>query len=677
MGDLGQIGITVSGTTYNLMTDLRSISEVDIVDFAPGAVGGTAWSELGLYVDLAQDMFGHGFGRWTFSEPASYAYTGSGVDTRHGYITHFTTPTTEHTFATATAVNKLIIHRNLHILADNNSAGGIHVRKPSDGTWQAVACGFEVRDIVSTGTYIMATQTGRMQVMDISVATAGGASTITNSAAGWTTNIFQGGTIYIYDGTSVGDTRTVASNTATTITVTAPFTATPTTSSYFIVWYNTGSGVNTPTGFDKLVIFGGYYWSYERGSNRLHYWAEESGSDAEGGTADADVIYVGARGGVLLNLAPYANLLYAFRQDGVWTIGEDNLAYHPMDFIDQLSTNNFKTVCVWQGFMYFAVRNILYKYKSGLQDVTPPRFNDKYPYKGFGNFRGMVVRGRFLYMLAQCNTSNASDESEEATNFVALLATDGVGWHKLWTMPLTTPTGFGMWLDPYANKLFVYGKPTTGAAVLYSFQFQAYSDLPYDTYPITGSQTWYSSYFDCGYPRIVKSFESLTIHGEFPSTANTTTVTCEYRTDDATTWTALSGTFNSDMDEVFFPSTVQGKRIQLRLTLDTTSASYTPCIKAVILKLMIRPDVLYGVTCDVLVSDKLSDQNRRMLGLTAAQIRTALKATRASTAPITLRDVHGSSNSAYLASLRFNVVEYEDTPDEIQEIARCSFVYVG
>lgn len=66
-------------------------------------------------------------------------------------------------------------------------------------------------------------------------ATAGGASTLTNSAKSWTTNQWANYQIRISGGTGAGQIRTIASNTGTVITVSAAWTTTPdATSTYSI-----------------------------------------------------------------------------------------------------------------------------------------------------------------------------------------------------------------------------------------------------------------------------------------------------------------------------------------------------------------------------------------------------------------------------------------------------------
>lgn len=66
-------------------------------------------------------------------------------------------------------------------------------------------------------------------------ATAGGASTLTNSAKNWATNQWANYQIRIVSGTGAGQIRTIASNTATVITTSAAWTTQPSTDSAYSI----------------------------------------------------------------------------------------------------------------------------------------------------------------------------------------------------------------------------------------------------------------------------------------------------------------------------------------------------------------------------------------------------------------------------------------------------------
>jgi len=69
-------------------------------------------------------------------------------------------------------------------------------------------------------------------------ATAGAATTITDSSKTWTTNAYAGYAVYIYSGTGKGQIREIVSNTATALTVATWATNPDATSKYIITYLN-------------------------------------------------------------------------------------------------------------------------------------------------------------------------------------------------------------------------------------------------------------------------------------------------------------------------------------------------------------------------------------------------------------------------------------------------------
>lgn len=716
MSDKGHIEITVGSEVTPLVIDPQSYQVVDIVDFAPQAVSGSpAFSELGLYLDVAQDGFGHGFGQWRFGEPKSYAYTGNLVDTRHGNITLFTNPGTSvkpSTFTTNNPDNTYIYTQKFSPL---RSLGGVGVpcyhsgREKYDKSYGTGHAGFFLgSDFTSAsdwlvlhstawaaslgvtgniwyakvwpaGKYFYITQpsNGRMKLAGIAKVASNTTSVLTFDAAVAfeSTNLWAGGYVSLLGVVQ----QAIASSTANTITVSGtPYSGSNDQAGKLaLFWVPTGVAGNPPNGFDQVIVFGGHFWSYEHNTNFLHYWSEITGSDAEGGgTTDLGCIKVGPPGQPIVNMAVFNNQLWVFRPDGAWVVGEDKVAYHTLNFAEEAHPDNFKVVTPWNGFLYFSVRNKLFKFRSGLQDITPPPFTEAFPQTQFGNFQGLAPRGSFLYVTA---TSSAafSDETSETGNFVVVLAYDGVGWHKIAykTNETMGVSGHGVGFDPTNDYMYTWAYVPASSDYtmeVHRHQLQTYSDLPYAAFPTSGEHNLYTSYYDLGMKRIPKSWASVSLEGYFPTN---TSVNVEFRVDSTTTWTDLGTAFTSNLQEIAFPAGTEGKRIQLRLDLKTTSAASTPVVQSVILKCMMRPDVLYGVSCHVVVSDDVSDANGLVMGLTAAQIKTALEAARASVSPITLKDIQGNSASAYLSSLQFFLTEYEHR-DKVELTAKCTFVYV-
>jgi hypothetical protein len=112
------------------------------------------------------------------------------------------------------------------------SATSFKVYDPLLGTWSSLSVtsapaswATDGRLVSTTSNYAFATGT----------ATAGGASTITNSAKTWTTNQWTSYQIRITSGTGIGQIRTIASNTGTAITVSAAWTTQPDATSQYAI----------------------------------------------------------------------------------------------------------------------------------------------------------------------------------------------------------------------------------------------------------------------------------------------------------------------------------------------------------------------------------------------------------------------------------------------------------
>ncbi|MFN3833393.1 MAG: hypothetical protein ACK4SQ_14300 [Allorhizobium sp.] len=90
------------------------------------------------------------------------------------------------------------------------------------------AQGFELSDMIITNDFQSSLSGASGQ------ATSGGASTLSNSAAAMTVNAYVGCNLFIWRGTGAGQLRPVVSNTATTFTVSSPWTVQPDSTSEYI-----------------------------------------------------------------------------------------------------------------------------------------------------------------------------------------------------------------------------------------------------------------------------------------------------------------------------------------------------------------------------------------------------------------------------------------------------------
>lgn len=205
-----------------------------------------------------------------------------------------------------------------------------------------VAVGFSVYDIATNawtsrsvtglptawGTDAQLVSTlGSAAVFASGTATAGAASTITNSAKAWATNMWANYQVRITAGTGKGQIRNIASNTGTVITVSAAWTVTPDATSVYSIEGNDDNmyllGNNAVTMYKFIVSTN--TWS------TLAPTAARGGAYATGGTADwidGEVAWNG------LETAPNHYNAQVFKQNGRYIYSFRGGATSTLDLYD-------------------------------------------------------------------------------------------------------------------------------------------------------------------------------------------------------------------------------------------------------------------------------------------------------------------------------------------------------
>lgn len=96
-------------------------------------------------------------------------------------------------------------------------------------------------------------------------ATAGGSDTLTDSGSGWEVDEFAGMYVKIYEGTGIGQVRTIESNTSEILTVTEDWDENPDTDSKFYVYENRDSfshEIDDTSGNKKRALIA---WEHDKG----------------------------------------------------------------------------------------------------------------------------------------------------------------------------------------------------------------------------------------------------------------------------------------------------------------------------------------------------------------------------------------------------------------------------
>lgn len=98
------------------------------------------------------------------------------------------------------------------------------------------------------------TLTANSNQYDAGTATAGSSTTLTDSAKAWTTNQHANRALVITGGTGAGQSRRIASNTGTVVTVTTAFTVTPDATSTYAIRDDLHTAVVDSVSSDVLYV---------------------------------------------------------------------------------------------------------------------------------------------------------------------------------------------------------------------------------------------------------------------------------------------------------------------------------------------------------------------------------------------------------------------------------------
>jgi hypothetical protein len=427
-------------------------------------------------------------------------------------------------------------------------------------------------------------------------------------------------------------------------------------------WSNVGNNVAPPSDINKLCLHGGYLWASEHGSNWLHYAAEDDASDLYGvqDSEDTDAIQVGGGDIPIVNMISYAGQLYVAREDGIWVIADDNSARLLLDFSRERHSENFQTMAVWRGHLYFSVRQNLYRYTgSTVMDVTPPKYAETWPYYAYGDFKDLTPKGPWLYVHAR---------DTESTWHEALLSFDGVGWHKLWDVTTSPYVINALGYSTLSEKMWL--NYTGTAATTGYIPYNSLSDMPYDSYSTATAGVLYTPRFDAGFVDVDKVCHSIRVRSN--NCSATKTILIEYSTDNGT-WHALGQVTTSPFQLIDFPdpdsSTTYGKMIQLRFTFSTDSAASSPILESFALNYLLRPTAVWGWQLTVPIVDTYRtlehDVERE---LTSEEQMNALLVARDQKTPVEFADMWGTVHDVYLSSCQFLGKEWRPGTDEQPEL---------
>ena len=434
-------------------------------------------------------------------------------------------------------------------------------------------------------------------------------------------------------------------------------------------WTNAGLDGNTPTSMQVAAMHGGFVWFAEENNSFVHYDDTDDMSTLEGnGETDANVVVVGPGGLAIKNMISFANALYVARADGLWVVNQDDefTARQVLNFSAEAHADNFRSMVVFQGALYFPIRHRIYRWTgSTIVDVTPQRLDDTFPFNQFSEYDNFISRGSYLYCTAQ---------TDESPYTQSILAYDGVGWHRLMD-PIVSHASDEismMALDPANDYIWFHLNKSSDAT--YFIPLREKSDFPKESFStsshISGVDThyWYSSIHDMGFRKVTKSLRSIEFETDNCDSNNTITVAysldgAAFTSDDLSS----SGVINADTyTTLTFDDTKEFKNIQLRLDF-TAEAAQSPVLKSLSMKYMMRPDTSSGYVFDVIAASDL-EYGGVVDSRTAAEIISDLLTVRASTAPVVFVNLVGETKNVYLASITESARSRESENPELPDV---------
>ena len=619
------VTLAFGGETYGLM--VKNYVEPDISSFAPKiASGDLRYADQTINQTFVQDDFSHGFGYKDMTDPAGYAFSGDGIDSRFGHMLMLATAPVNasamDTGLTIAPVKKFIEYKDAVYAC--TSAG---VYKWDGSEWDSIGQDTgECLDALDEGDYLFVTMNGaRARMYNGATWSDVGQATFTDmqflcKAAGrlWASD----------DGKP-------------------------------LVHYTAGVTVDYPA-------------------------TDWEGGDPELGDYDPDPARVGAGNIPIQGLVDFQNALYVAREDGLWYVADTAAgdvahprAYSSVSYASERHSYNFKTMVNWQGALYFTIKNQLWRMTgNAVTNITPKVYGFDFPYKQYGHFRHLTPVGPFLYCVAAENTSvsefgggpyGTDNDTYDPYGFgaygigggtEALLCYDGVGWHKLWDLAAGADSVTALNYTPVNDKIWYSIDKGTGSDEIYYIPMRTYSHLPHNSYEVTTTPPsssddphyLYTSRFDAGLATTYKFYSDLAIKGIKSSTIP---VDVYYSVDGGGLLHLATYDDPAVIETHNFPANTVGKSISFQLNLQTSVAGSTPVIEALILHYLPRPGTIYAWSFDVLIADKGQTLDHRNQEHDPYDMYTMLKQARAQRSPMTFGDRWGNQYAVFMTELRF------------------------
>ena len=421
-------------------------------------------------------------------------------------------------------------------------------------------------------------------------------------------------------------------------------------------WTDAGGSGNKANYFIKtLNAAGNYAMGKTLNEDDFHLTTDPTGSPSYG-----TAIEVGTNDKTINNV---------YQLDGTIGIGKSDGFYRYMSLEGNRFVNvypgaesaadadNFSRGIMYNGWFYTTMSEVgLLRYNGQFwQDLShllrSPGFTE------FGNrVRAFGTDGKSLYALVESlDTSSISKKMW----LYAMREYAGGEWdvHQVCSMPLTDANDIHVFKTSGASNSHIYvsGELTTGEAYSYRMTLPNQADAPRlaANKDMALSGDLITAYWDGDRPGVDKAFNKLTILSE--SLSANQTITVYYQVDNDTSWTEIHASdaafTRSPLETVGFTAGVTGKRIRLKVSFSSNSATGSPILKGFALHTSWRPKRLRRWR----IVASLEDDIRMLQGvrhsLPVNRMLSNIGVLRQLTEPVILDDVDGNSHKAHIVEV--------------------------
>ena len=421
-------------------------------------------------------------------------------------------------------------------------------------------------------------------------------------------------------------------------------------------WTDAGGSGNKANYFIKtLNAAGNYAMGKTLNEDDFHLTTDPTGSPSYG-----TAIEVGTNDKTINNV---------YQLDGTIGIGKSDGFYRYMSLEGNRFVNvypgaesaadadNFSRGIMYNGWFYTTMSEVgLLRYNGQFwQDLShllrSPGFTE------FGNrVRAFGTDGKSLYALVESlDTSSISKKMW----LYAMREYAGGEWdvHQVCSMPLTDANDIHVFKTSGASNSHIYvsGELTTGEAYSYRMTLPNQADAPRlaANKDMALSGDLITAYWDGDRPGVDKAFNKLTILSE--SLSANQTITVYYQVDNDTSWTEIHASdaafTRSPLETVGFTAGVTGKRIRLKFSFSSNSATGSPILKGFALHTSWRPKRLRRWR----IVASLEDDVRMLQGvrhsLPVNRMLSNIGVLRQLTEPVILDDVDGNSHKAHIVEV--------------------------